>query len=156
MTDQSEPIVYQQMKLTNGEEIIAQIVIWDEEDIVVKDALKITTNIFEAMDGNNGDPYNYYHYGLKPWMAYSMHGDNNISLSFSNIVGCCFPSELLQREYSVALSSIKQFNEEILESYKDFIKDKEEGEEEAEKEQKKTTRSNVFKLFDKKDDDTVH
>ena len=152
MSEGSAGPFFQQMKLTNGEEIIAEVEVWDEHDVIVKNVLKITTNIFETLNEENGDPYNYYHYGLKPWMAYSIHSDGNISMSESNIVGTCYPSEMLLGEYAVALASIKKFNEEMLESYRDY---KEQEKSEPEKTAKKTS-SNVFRLFRGDDDDTVH
>lgn len=102
-----------QFKLSNGDEIICQVIDEPEgEDIniVVRHAMKIITE-----DKDNG----YRYYSFRPWMVYQDHKDFMQLINYTHIVGEAKPSPLLLEQYNKAVQ-IEQENastreEEILE-----------------------------------------
>ena len=82
-----------QFKLTNGEEIICQVVDWPEEDdtdYIVHNALLLMQQIV------NGTRTKYM---FKPWFTMAEKSDQYISISKDQIVACVYPNEILNVEY---------------------------------------------------------
>lgn len=82
-----------QFKLTNGEEIICQVVDWPEEDdtdYIVHNALLLMQQII------NGTRTKYM---FKPWFTMAEKSDQYISISKDQIVACVYPNEILNVEY---------------------------------------------------------
>jgi hypothetical protein len=82
-----------QFKLTNGEEIICQVVDWpedDDTDYIVHNALLLMQQIV------NGTRTKYM---FKPWFTMAEKSDQYISISKDQIVACVDPNEILNNEY---------------------------------------------------------
>lgn len=82
-----------QFKLTNGEEIICQVVDWPEEDdtdYIVHNALLLMQQII------NGTRTKYM---FRPWFTMAEKSDQYISISKDQIVACVYPNEILNVEY---------------------------------------------------------
>ena len=82
-----------QFKLTNGEEIICQVVDWpedDDTDYIVHNALLLMQQIV------NGTRTKYM---FKPWFTMAEKSDQYISISKEQIVACVYPNEILNVEY---------------------------------------------------------
>jgi hypothetical protein len=81
-----------QFKLTNGEEIICQVVEWpedDDTDYIVHNALLLMQQIV------NGTTK----YMFKPWFTMAEKSDQYISISKEQIVACVYPNEVLNVEF---------------------------------------------------------
>jgi hypothetical protein len=81
-----------QFKLTNGEEIICQVVEWPEDDAadyIVHNALLLMHQIV------NGTTK----YMFKPWFTMVEKSDQYISISKEQIVACVYPNEVLNVEF---------------------------------------------------------
>ena len=146
---------YQQIKLSSGEEIICEVSVWDEEVIMVKKALRIASYVLEAMEAGEDQ----YRYALRPWITYNTDPEQVAYINHQNVVASFYPSEMMIYEYKTAVDSLMKFNSDLLEAYKDFKKYEME-ENEAPKYRKRNAsdsdRGNVFQLFGKEDDTTVH
>lgn len=82
-----------QFKLTNGEEIICQVVDWPEKndvDFIVHNALLLMQ---EIVDGTRTK------YMFKPWFTMAEKSDQYISISKDQVVACVYPNDILNIEY---------------------------------------------------------
>lgn len=88
-----------QFKLTNGDEIVADIVeVAEEGDLVIRSVLKI----FQAEDMNNGIRY----YSFKPWLSFQDELNEITVLNIGHVIGETAPSEELLKHYSYAILQI--------------------------------------------------
>lgn len=89
-----------QFKLTNNDEIVAEILeIVEEGDLVVRNALKI----FHAEDFDQGVRY----YSFKPWMSFQDNVAEVTVLNVGHIIGETSPSAPLLLHYTEAMNQIK-------------------------------------------------
>ena len=89
-----------QFKLTNGDEIIAQVVSepeGEDANIVVKNAMMITRT------EDNIEGYRYY--SLRPWMAFQLNDDMFQLLNFSHILGEAKPADVLLDQYNKSIEA---------------------------------------------------
>lgn len=89
---------YTQFRLSNGDEIVAQVVQEPEEDdvnLVVRNALMIVRaeNVVEG----------YRYYSFRPWMSYQLNDDYYQLLNYSHIVGEAKPDTVLLEQYKKAI-----------------------------------------------------
>lgn len=87
-----------QFKLTNGEEIITQVVEWPDDDaveMVIKNPLKV----FSVQTEDNS----FYH-SFRPWMLYQIDDKNLMLLNMSQIVGEANPHQSVINEYNKTLN----------------------------------------------------
>ena len=85
-----------QFKMTNGEEIICQVLEYPEEDdtdYVVKDALSMITKTVGT---------SHTKYMFKPWFTMAEREDQYISIAKDHIVACVSPNTTLYSEYRKA------------------------------------------------------
>lgn len=85
-----------QFKMTNGEEIICQVLEYPEEDdtdYVVKDALSMITRTVGT---------SHTKYMFKPWFTMAEREDQYISIAKDHIVACVSPNTALYSEYRKA------------------------------------------------------
>ena len=98
---------YRQLKLANGEELIADVLQWaNDEDasIVIRSALKIVMT--ERDDGVRL-------YGLRPWMVYCEDMNHLLTVNADQIVGETTPSNPLLSQYTLTVAEfIKSYDEE--------------------------------------------
>lgn len=95
---------YTQFRLSNGDEIIAQVVQepeGEEVNIVVRNAMMITrTDNLET---------GYRYYSFRPWMSFQLNNEYLQLLNYSHIVGEAKPSKTLLNQY---LKSIEAQSDE--------------------------------------------
>ena len=135
-------MTYTQFRLSNGDEIIAQVVNEPEgEDfyIVVKNAMMVirAENIVEG----------YRYYSFRPWMAFQQSESYYQLLNYNHIIGEAKPDETLLSQYYKAIvtertdiSEENRMSEEEIESIKRLIYESQETD---------SDNSNIVPLFDK-------
>lgn len=103
---------YRQFKLSNGDEIVCEVLQYpeDEEDVSI-----IVRNVFRiAMIVNSNDDGNRY-YQFRPWMVYQDKGDLSQVINLNHIVAEATPTkELLTHYFKVSLDESDGELEEIL------------------------------------------
>lgn len=89
-------------KMTNGEEVICQVIDWaegeeDAEDYIVRNALNvIQTTVRET----------HTRYMFKPWFTMAESSDQYICISKEHIVACTLPNDTLYNEYRRAVNQM--------------------------------------------------
>ena len=113
-----EEFELRQFKLTSGEEIVAEILQWNEEslaghlEIVCRKAMRL-----KLVETSEGIKY----YSFRPWMVYQEHPEDILILNGNNVVGIAFPPDTLVLQYDTAVKEMaqmaadreKEFNEQI-------------------------------------------
>lgn len=106
---------YRQLKLTNGEEMIADVLEWaNDEDasIIIRSALKIVMT--ERDDGIRL-------YALRPWMVYCEDMNHLLTVNADQIIGETTPSEPLLKQYTLTVSEFaKAYEKEEKEQIDDI------------------------------------
>lgn len=97
---------YKQFKLTNGDEMICELVANGDEDstadVIVRRAMKIvTTDDLEE---------NVRYYTLKPWISFQDDTTDLVALNSVHIVGESTPSETVMLHYAAALADADKYN----------------------------------------------
>lgn len=119
---------YKQFKLTNGDELVCELVTSAEEDstadVIVRRAMRIVvTDDLEE---------NIRYYTLKPWMSFMDDTLELIALNSVHIVGEAKPSDTIMIHYAAALADADKYNkikqtgitlEEIQEKLKDLTEE---------------------------------
>jgi len=85
---------YKQFKLSNGEEIICEVISYPDEesaDLVVKNSYRITL----VTSGASGTHY----YALRPWMIYQDDPERHQIININHIVGECDPTDVVLDYY---------------------------------------------------------
>lgn len=108
-----------QMKMTNGDEIICEVVEWDEEDspaIVIRNALKIET--LSRVDGNRV-------HILRPWMIFQIGEGVFQTLNSDHVMAEASPTDEVIKEYyrAVNFENDEEIDEEKLETYIQKLKE---------------------------------
>ena len=96
---------YKQFKLTNGDEVICELVeSADDEgaDVIVRKAMKVVV----ADDLESGVRY----YTLKPWVSFQDETSDLICLNSIHIIGEATPSETILLHYAAALQESDKYN----------------------------------------------
>ena len=88
-----------QFKLTNGDEIVCEIMEDLELDLVIRFALRLTTVSSED---------NKLYYIFKPFMIYQTNQNNVITLNTSHIMGAAIPDDDLLPQYFSAVDMLKR------------------------------------------------
>jgi hypothetical protein len=97
---------FKQFKLTNGEEMICELVATGDDDstadVIVRRAMKIVvTDDLEE---------NVRYYTLKPWMSFVDDTTDLMALNSVHIVGESNPSETIMMHYAAALADADRYN----------------------------------------------
>jgi hypothetical protein len=97
---------YKQFKLTNGEEMVCELVANGDEDstadVIIRRAMKIVTT--DDLEDN------VRYYTLKPWMSFQDDTDDLVALNSVHIVGESTPSETVMLHYAAALADADKYN----------------------------------------------
>jgi len=97
---------FKQFKLTNGDEMICELVAAGEEDstadVIVRRAMKIVVN--DDLEEN------IRYYTLKPWMSFIDNTTDIVALNSVHIVGEATPSETVMFHYAAALADVDKYN----------------------------------------------
>lgn len=105
-----------QFKLTNGDEIICEVVEWDSDeisDVIVRNAMSIVS--FEAQ----GDKY----YTFRPWMVFQMDSEFFQSLNSNHIVAGALPAVSIVEQYTKAILIENKKEEKNIEHLMEKLKD---------------------------------
>jgi hypothetical protein len=97
---------FKQFKLTNGDEMICELVATGDDDstadVIVRRAMKIVvTDDLEE---------NVRYYTLKPWMSFVDDTTDLMALNSVHIVGESNPSETIMMHYAAALVDVDRYN----------------------------------------------
>ena len=105
---------FRQFKLSNGEEIVCEVVQWGDEEepiLIVRKAMKVYQ--IDRLDG-------YRLYTLRPWMIYTEDPQQLMTINDAMIIGECTPAApLLKQYFFVVKEHAKNFAEEMKEMSKD-------------------------------------
>lgn len=148
-----------QFKLTNGDEILCELVEEDTDSrlVIVRKILKIiSTDDFE---------HNVRYYSFKPWVSFQDDFDEIVVLNSDHVVGQTLPSKSLVTHFAVAVKEVlrnenskKHLNlDEILDATEhmtqdelfDFIEEKIAGLEDEDVEATDSSTANIIKFTPK-------
>lgn len=93
-----------QFKLTSGEEIVCEVLQWDDNteiEIVVKKAMRLVMQ--ESVDGVK-------YYSFRPWMVYQESADDILVINGNQVVGIGFPPDTLLVQYFEAVEEMHRMN----------------------------------------------
>ena len=112
-----------QMKMLNGDEIICEVVDWEDEDgpaLVIRNALKIET--VNRVDGNRV-------HVLKPWMIFQFGHDVFQTLNSEHVMAEASPTSDVLKEYyrAIKFENDEPIDEEKLEEYIQKLREYVEG-----------------------------
>ena len=95
---------FKQFKLTNGDEMVCEIIEMNEEmaDVIVRRAMKIV--ITDDLEEN------VRYYTLKPWVSFQDDTSDLISLNSVHIIGESTPSLSMMEHYAKALVDVDKYN----------------------------------------------
>lgn len=97
---------YKQFKLTNGDEMICELVTTGDDDstadVIVRRAMKIV--ITDDLEENTR------YYTLKPWMSFQDSSTELVALNSVHIVGEASPSDTVMIHYATALAEVDKYN----------------------------------------------
>lgn len=97
---------YKQFKLTNGEELICELVANGDEDstadVIIRRAMKIVVS--DDLEEN------IRYYTLKPWMSFMDDTQELVALNSVHIVGEAKPSESMMIHYASGLADADKYN----------------------------------------------
>lgn len=99
-----------QFKLSNGEEVVCEVVLWPGEDIdeiVVKKCLKVIVK--EDYETNTR------YYSFKPWLVFADHPEDLCTINPWHVIGEANPSKELLKHWT---STINMFKDESPEESK--------------------------------------
>lgn len=102
----SAPVI-KQFKLTNDDEILAEVLQWDDEDnsaILIRGALRL----IEAEDMNRG----FRFWGFRPWMGFSEDPSTLQTLNAAHVIGETTPTDSLKNHYARTIVKIKKLLDE--------------------------------------------
>jgi len=118
-----------QFKLANGDEVVCEIVQWNNEEeleLVTRKVMKL------VQSESNGVKY----FVFRPWMIYQESLEDFIILNGNHVVGIGFPTEPLLYQYNEALKEMATMHESRKEDYAEM---KEEDIQEVSKMVRKTS-----------------
>ena len=103
-----------QFKLASGEEIVCEVIQWNNEEeleLVVRKAMKLVMGEMET-----GVRY----YSFRPWMVYQENPDDLLVLNGNHVIGIAYPPVSLISQYDEAVDDMakmwEQRNKEYLQS----------------------------------------
>jgi hypothetical protein len=138
----AKELEYRQFKLTSGEEVVCEVMEWNDEaevEILVRKAMRLT--LIEMGDGTK-------FYSFRPWMVYQENPEDILILNVNTVVGIGFPPETLLKQYHEAVNEMASLNETREQEFAESIK------ESADKVERYLTimdsGSNVIDMFDPK------
>lgn len=156
----TRPYEIRQFKLASGEEIVCEIITWNNEEeleLVIRKAMKLVMGEIES-----GVKY----YSFRPWMVYQENPEDFVVLNGNHVVGIGYPPDSLILQYDEAVDEMakmyedrqkehraKKGNEyksaeEINELTKSLLKTTEDLEGYVESLNDKDSSSNVISMFD--------
>ena len=108
-----------QMKLTSGDEVIAEVMDWPGEngkDLIIRNAMSLSYSYDEDMSQI---------YGLKPWMSMIENPLEYIVVNADHVVSTTKPNNSFLHEYTEALQQMHSIGLKRQIDYRDVIQDQE-------------------------------
>ena len=102
----TKPYEVRQFKLASGEEIVCEIIQWNNEEeleLVVRKAMKLVMGQSET-----GIKY----YSFRPWMVYQENPDDFVILNGNHVVGIAYPPDSLITQYDEAVDEMAKMYED--------------------------------------------
>jgi len=102
-----------QFKLANGEEILCEVLQWedaDEIEILARKAMRLI-----MMENQDGVKY----YAFRPWMVYQENNDDIIIINTTHIVGMGYPTRTLVLQYNEACEDMDEMHEQREREYEE-------------------------------------
>ena len=96
-------------KLTNGEEVICEVVEWDNDetrDIVIRKALRI-----EPKQKSSDDDVSYKYYTFHPWMAMQNSIDELQTLNSDHVISVAAPSNVAMEYFGSVVEEVSALSE---------------------------------------------
>lgn len=93
-----------QFKLTNGEEILCEVLQWEDHgdiEILVRKAMRLI-----LLENHEGVKY----YAFRPWMVYQENNDDLIIINTDHIVGMGYPTRSLLIQYNEACADMDEMH----------------------------------------------
>lgn len=113
----SDKYEVRQFKLASGEEIVCEIIQWNNEEeleLVVRKAMKLVMGEMET-----GVRY----YSFRPWMVYQENPDDFIVLNGNHVIGIGFPTDSLLKQYDEAVVEMDEMYKSREKEYKESLGD---------------------------------
>ena len=107
-----------QLKLSNGDEILAEVVDDPEED----DVNIVARNCMKIISVENAEGHRFYTF--RPWMTYQDKADYLQLINYTHIIGEAKPSEMLMIQYQRALDAEQSHAGEREELVEEILKTK--------------------------------
>tara|TARA_R110000868_G_scaffold282471_2_gene542737 strand:+ start:3007 stop:3447 length:441 start_codon:yes stop_codon:yes gene_type:complete len=106
-------------KLTNGEEIVCDVVEWpdpdtDSVDLVIRQAFRIISAAQSSTE-------NVFYYALKPWMVYQEGDDLYQILNYNHIIAEATPTTELLKHYVRVTRDEDTSHEEVEHKMKEYL-----------------------------------
>ncbi len=101
----AKELEYRQFKLSSGEEIVCEVLEWNDEaevEILVRKAMRLI--LVEQGDGVK-------FYSFRPWMVYQENPDDILILNVNMVVGIGFPPDTLLKQYLEAVTEMGKMND---------------------------------------------
>jgi len=118
MSERTVQHSFRQLKLSNGDEIVADVYQWNDDDndeIVVKNAMKLM-----LYEGPTGDKY----FSFRPWMVYQEQESDLLVLLARHVIAIAIPIEPLLVQYRLAVTNMHEIGDQRLQgSEKDMSLD---------------------------------
>ena len=110
-------------KLTNGEEVICEVVEWDNEetrDIVIRKALRI-----EPKQKSADDDVSYKYYTFHPWMAMQNSINELQTLNSDHVISVAAPSSVAMEYFDGVVEEVSALSEapEIYDAAEEILYD---------------------------------
>jgi hypothetical protein len=99
---------FRQFKLSNGDEIICEIVQWpedSEEEMIIRKAMELKSH------DHDGRGIRYYNF--RPWVTMQDNTDGFLSLNYAHILAEVIPSDRMLKHFFEAVENANLTPEEI-------------------------------------------
>ena len=107
----ANPYEIRQFKLASGEEILCEIIEWNNEEeleLVVRKAMKLVLGEMET-----GIRY----YSFRPWMVYQESPEDFVIINGNHVVGIGFPTDSLIKQFHEAVIDMEKMHEQRQREY---------------------------------------
>lgn len=107
---------YRQFKLSNGDEIICEVIEYPEEnddELIIRKAL-----LMRAIDD---DEQGIRYYNFRPWVTMQEGSDNFVSLNYGHVIAEAIPSEKILKHFLEAVEAADISEEDIQNKIDSYI-----------------------------------
>jgi len=105
------------MKLVSGEEVIAEIIQYSDEE----NAAMIVRAVLKVIASERADGFRYY--ALRPWMIYAEDMNELLTINSDQVVGEMFPSTEIMKQYVMTVQEYVKNSEKKAEAEKEMTEE---------------------------------